>query len=1190
MNLSNKMRVKSKQIVLLIDEVAALHNVVLDALSGAFADLIQEGDMSKPFGGVPVILSGDPCQLGRVELYEKSPAYPPDEYPTRPCWEGQAWSDMDPVVMYLTSFHRGQDVGYLKLLAEVRAAPRLRAGVPHFSEESMRVLSLIRDRDGGQVPPRYPHTIICLTNREAEQFNRQHLEALVEEEELVIDAVDTEHGPLGSSFSLLDVEALGFKSSIHLKRGCRVMVTANDPAKHHTNGQMGTVMNFNEYGGDEPVVTVKLDGEGTHIDLRRQRLDVYGSNGEIIFTRRQVPLTLCAAVTAHKLVGVSLQGAWIHLPFKRVSAEHDDRVSAYWSATWISGGMYTIMSRVGDRSKIRIHPLRNTMDPDLLQPIFFIDPGASEFDASCKARSWLESVEGLDGSQESEVVEVNDRTPVSGGVELPHGDLAHIEHKIETLGTTIDKRLHLLAVSLHFASLQPSVEGNFTNPVVYCMMRPGITAKLSALPMDTQIRFYQELHERLNLTHDNLDDESLSTMVDSLPTPSSAPPAREPLLAGQEHHREASSTTATNHPSSPRPRRTSRCSQNLPDSVADPDSEAAEAADDESDIGEDVHGAQEEATAEEDDEDDLSLTEEQAGDTVPDPGGDKYGKDPFTIYRGHIYPVMKKFLEVNPHFRLVELSLKKLKYGRRQCTLECKRSTSTRCRGRAPAERARPDWRLWPEHVCKYSEVYVNMVDGRCYFYPLKSVGASPEQWREHKHPYGTEVCRSAYVPPDICDHWAEILHQRPDSTLDQLRIQSNERYLAGEYCPGTLQFIADKGLKELTKVRGAYRSMVENGKGGLSINRFVEQVDPLRRVPTALEDDFLPVLTSLLNLRRGCQTDEDLVRVRRADDCILLNDVLCEKRLVDQGGSELQHFAAVFSSVRMLSHLEGCKTVGLDGTYNVIYGDVVLLVVCALPHGETAKPVAICLLKRESTTSVSFALRRLMEAAAALDIRGTEPEEVVIDGAEPLHAAVKEVWRDARIISCYYHVKQRAKKAKAKAHLSGSLWRQVNRDLDVMGDAWGRNDWRELRDLFLRKYESNSTTLSPTDAESMKIFMTEFKHYLDDSDWRSRWGAYNSEISGPRTNNSVERFNSELKKTVLSSRHRRTLASFGAFLKCTARWMELSQYGHGYRVKGVPEREDRVKAKEFFTRDLFSIVPRSWDSGTTGNLGDDDN
>ncbi|EEQ97294.1 hypothetical protein Pmar_PMAR024737 [Perkinsus marinus ATCC 50983] len=154
-----------------------------------------------------------------------------------------------------------------------------------------------------------------------------------------------------------------------------------------------------------------------------------------------------------------------------------------------------------------------------------------------------------------------------------------------------------------------------------------------------------------------------------------------------------------------------------------------------------------------------------------------------------------------------------------------------------------------------------------------------------------------------------------------------------------------------------------------------------------------------------------------------------------------------------MLSHWENCKTIGLDGTYNIIYGDMTILVICALPYGEIAKPVGIVLLKSESALSVSFALRKLTQAAEAPNIVGAVPEEVVMDGSDALHNAVKEVWGNARIISCHYHGKQRARKAKATARLPLNVWRAVNRDLDLMGAAWSRQDWIRLRDSFVQKW-----------------------------------------------------------------------------------------------------------------------------------------
>ncbi|KAF4650736.1 hypothetical protein FOL47_000897, partial [Perkinsus chesapeaki] len=1010
----------ARQVVVIIDEVVALHDVVLDSLSSAIASVMPSSS-SLPFGGVPVILSGDPCQIGRVELYDKSPAYPPTEYPTGPCWKADSWRAMRPVVMYLTSFHRGQDSPYLKLLAEIRSAPRIRAGLPQFSESSMKILNTIRDRDGGARPPRFPHTTIRLTNRQADEYNKQHLEALPGEE-YTVRATDTVCRPLGSSFSFADVDAMGFKSTIQLKKGCRVMASVNDPAKRFTNGMLGEVVDIMFYG-EEPVVKVRFDGEGTVVSLRRQRFDVHGPTGDVLFTRDQIPLTLCAAVTAHKIVGATLQGVWVQLPFKGVPPEQDNRISDYWSAPWLA---------------------ENCTDPSLLQPIFFMDPEAADFDALCRMQNWLAYEEPVMPEPiQRNGLNTNSVPPSDHENYLARDHFLQVENKIEQLGTVVEDRIQLLALTLHFSSLRGSCQKQFTNPVVYCMMRPTVFQKISQTPMATQTKFYQSLHECLNLTHDEFDEERLEQLIQESvreqapsrsslePQPCEQPPQETRLPVSPEPHLEANGVDVEEH---------SYAGTDETDEQAVPQDNLVEEA------------AQEEDSDEEDDA--VSLHEELPVGPPPGPANDKYGMDPFVIYKGHIYPVLKRYLGKNPHFRVKGMTVQHLKYGRRQCVLECERSISTRIEGKVPTQRARPDWRLWPEHVCQCREVYVKMIDGRCYFYPLRTVPATLQEWRDHQHLYGTETCRSSYVPPDVCDHWAEELHRRPDSTLKELREKSDERYLAAKYLPSTLQFIAEKGLQKFSKVQGAYRSLVENGKGSLSVDMFVRQIESLRYVPSQLKETFSSVVDSLTRVGTSLQTDGDLeMVVREGEKCILLDDVLCEKLPKEDGKLELHHFAAVFTSARMLSNLKNCKTVGLDGTYNIIYGEMVILVVCALPYGEVAKPVGIVLLKSESASSVSFALRKLTQAAEALDITEAVPEEVVMDGSDALHNAVKEVWGNARIISCYYHAKQRAKKAKATPRLPSNIWKAVNRDLDLMGAAWSRRDWVRLRDLFVRKW-----------------------------------------------------------------------------------------------------------------------------------------
>ncbi|KAF4648272.1 hypothetical protein FOL47_003486, partial [Perkinsus chesapeaki] len=150
----NRRTVASHKAVLIVDEVMCLHDTIIDAMSQAFRRIRQQmGSDNLPFGNVPTVFVGDVCQFGPVELCEQSKAYPKDTFPTYSFWHSNTWADMKPDVLYLTSFHRGSDSGYLSMLEEIRKQEHFSPGVPMFSKQSLDVLESIRDRDGGVKQP-----------------------------------------------------------------------------------------------------------------------------------------------------------------------------------------------------------------------------------------------------------------------------------------------------------------------------------------------------------------------------------------------------------------------------------------------------------------------------------------------------------------------------------------------------------------------------------------------------------------------------------------------------------------------------------------------------------------------------------------------------------------------------------------------------------------------------------------------------------------------------------------------------------------------------------------------------------------------------------------------------------------------------------------------------------------------------
>ncbi|KAF4678091.1 hypothetical protein FOL47_005370 [Perkinsus chesapeaki] len=207
--------------VIYVDEVGAVHHSVLDAISETIK-IIRQGMPSShlPFGGLPVVLSGDPCQIGRVSLFEGSSRYSPEQYPTRPFWESACWGEMRPTIMYLTKFNRGSDSEYLGLLKEIRRSTSEDDGVPKFSSSSVSVLSKIRDRDGGAVMPRFNHTVICLRNKDAEEHNHKHIHSLPGPLHKLM-AIDTEASPLPPCFQKKDVDGMGYRAAISLTSALR---------------------------------------------------------------------------------------------------------------------------------------------------------------------------------------------------------------------------------------------------------------------------------------------------------------------------------------------------------------------------------------------------------------------------------------------------------------------------------------------------------------------------------------------------------------------------------------------------------------------------------------------------------------------------------------------------------------------------------------------------------------------------------------------------------------------------------------------------------------------------------------------------------------------------------------------------------------------------------------------------------
>ncbi|KAF4649141.1 hypothetical protein FOL47_002379, partial [Perkinsus chesapeaki] len=660
----------------------------------------------------------------------------------------------------------------------------------------------------------FDHTCICLRNREADQYNTEYLDSLPGDA-VTFEAEDTEFGALGVSFNIYDVDKMGFRSKIKVKVGCRVMTTVNDPNNGFVNGSMGKVESIRGPTTSSPAVIVRFD-EDPHrgIEVKPHTFNLL-DNGCIRFRRCQIPIVVAACLTAHKTIGMTLNGAWCRLPFGGVPRDKDDDVREFWSRGWLRGAAYTILSRVGTRQKIRVHPLRHSKNRKLgdVLPIFYMDDDALEFDQKCKRANWL-SKSDHGGNERSPIV--TSSSDEGQPAHAPADDLTLLREEI--LEKFSDIRLDLEAHSARFflsqqyAAAAPANK----NPVLHCWMNPRLRQAVQNLPIEIQGEFYRQVSEELNLTSLTSEDRILE-IARLLPTNGDhRTHAGFPTTVsggGRE-----SNVMQFDHAGEPAGNDASRDTCSEVECASPIEEEGSNLAynDDRTESSDAEYSPSEGESSHPDPE-------------APQPDGSatnipEFDGQAFLIMPGELHEVVAEYLQGNPHFALEHgYSLKNLRQ-RNSCRLECRRAISKRYEGQEIIKRHKPDWRLWGEFTCPLSKISVKEIHGRCFFFGVTSAEATQEQWRNHFHPYDTWKCRSLYVPPDIADDWCFWVFEDPVISLGELRSRSLQRNILGHYSASTTQFIASGGLSEVKKLQGIFKSIKENGKSGLSIRKFLEQ------------------------------------------------------------------------------------------------------------------------------------------------------------------------------------------------------------------------------------------------------------------------------------------------------------------------------------------------------------------------------
>jgi ATP-dependent DNA helicase PIF1 len=315
---------------LVIDEVSMVNADLVDAMDRSLRQARQKP--FDPFGGVQVVLFGDPYQLAPVPGDADERAYFSDQYRSMWFFDAKVWNELDLRIVELSVIHRQHEAEFKYMLNAVRHGQVTAEIAGRLNETGARPAP----KDG---------TITLATRNDT--VNRINAAELARLPGRTLTAKAEISGEFGG-------RAYPADESLELKVGARVMFLRNDSDQRWVNGSVGTVTKI------ASTVFVEIDGEEHEVQPAVWEKFKYSYSAatkqlrkEIVAEFTQFPLRLAWAVTIHKSQGKTYDRAIIDLG----------------SGTFSAGQTYVALSRLTELDGLYLsRPLRPSdirVDPDV---------------------------------------------------------------------------------------------------------------------------------------------------------------------------------------------------------------------------------------------------------------------------------------------------------------------------------------------------------------------------------------------------------------------------------------------------------------------------------------------------------------------------------------------------------------------------------------------------------------------------------------------------------------------------------------------------------------------------------------------------------------------------------------------------------------------------------------------------------
>ena len=285
----------------------SVDTVVIDEISMVSADLMDAIDRRlrqararrhEPFGGVQVVLFGDPYQLAPVPGRDEGErAYYADHYRSMWFFDAAVWGEADLRIVELQTIHRQQDEAFRAMLSAVR-----------HGEVTAEIGGALNEA-GARPAPREGILTLATTNATVARINQDALNRLP-------GAAKTARADVAGDFGTKG----GYPAdeALELKVGAQVMFLRNDTGgdgfPRWVNGTLGTVESIGK------TVWVDVDGESHQVmpaTWERYRYTYSAARKQvtkdIVGEFTQFPLRLAWAVTIHKSQGQTYDAAVVDL-------------------------------------------------------------------------------------------------------------------------------------------------------------------------------------------------------------------------------------------------------------------------------------------------------------------------------------------------------------------------------------------------------------------------------------------------------------------------------------------------------------------------------------------------------------------------------------------------------------------------------------------------------------------------------------------------------------------------------------------------------------------------------------------------------------------------------------------------------------------------------------------------------------